>query len=89
MDMAVQVSLATTPTALPRLTRAMAPDALFGIAATTPPRVGQCTTEANTIPGTCTSIPNTADPSTLAGISVRGSDLPMALVVVASGGCAG
>ena len=34
-------------------------------------------------------MPKTADPSTFAGISVRGSDLPMALVVVASGGCAG
>ena len=71
MRMAVQVSDATTPTAFPRLTRAMALDALLGMVFTVPPRVGQWTTDANTMPGTCTSMPNTAEPSTLAGISVR------------------
>ena len=80
---AVQVSLATTPTALPRLT-SLVPGGVAGMVLTVPPRIGLWTTLANFIPGTITSMPNTAEPSTLAGMSRRGILLPMNLVVVAS-----
>jgi hypothetical protein len=80
---AVQVSLATTPTALVRLTSvALATE--VGIFLTVPPKTGACTTVANIIPGTLTSMPKTADPSTLDGMSSRACVLPMNLVVVPS-----
>src|SRR5215469_15679642 len=42
-----------------------------------PPKCGQRATTANSIPGTRTSMPNAALPSTLLGMSTRGTDLPI------------
>ena len=44
--------------------------------ATLPPNTGQRTTRAMSMPGSFTSMPNTAVPLTFSGMSSRGSDLP-------------
>ncbi len=47
--------------------------------ATVPPKTGQRWTVPTSIPGTLTSMPNTALPVTLSGVSSRGVPLPINL----------
>jgi len=51
--------------------------------------VGQWTTLANTMPGTFTSVPNTAEPSTLGARSMRRTLWPTMRLVLAKGTVAG
>ena len=87
---ASQVLLATTATALtepavtaPRVsealhgTTAIAPEGLDGVLASVPPMTGQCLIAANTMPGKKVSIPYLALPSTLDGMSTRGTGWPI------------
>ncbi len=81
--MACQVVAATTatastmPAALVSFTTAETPPGFAPTAASEPPTAGACTTTACCMPGTRTSMPYSAAPRVLAGMSTRGTDVPM------------
>ncbi len=71
-----KLSVATTATALPSLTTRTMPGAPESTDSSPPlslpPGTGQALMAAKTIPGTCASIPNMADPLVLCARSTRG-----------------
>src|SRR5205823_6012160 len=80
---AAHVSAATTATASSRRTTCCTPGMAFALAsstlATLPPNTGQAATAANFMPGSRTSMPNCAVPSTLSGVSRRFAGVPISL----------
>jgi hypothetical protein len=80
---AVQVSSATTATASSSRTTwrtpAIALARLSSTLASRPPNTGQAATAATFMPGSRTSQPNGAEPSTLAGVSSRFAGVPISV----------
>src|SRR5881397_1217102 len=80
---AAHVSAATTATASSRRTTCRTPGMAFALASSTlaslPPNTGQAATAANFMPGSRTSMPNCAVPSTLSGVSSRFAGVPISL----------
>ena len=64
------------PATAPTGTSANTPAGLLPSEPTVPPKTGLCLTAAKSMPGKTTSIPNLADPLTLAGTSSRAGELP-------------
>src|SRR5439155_373266 len=80
---AAHVASATTATASSRRTTCCTPGTAFAWVSSTlaslPPNTGQPATAANFMPGSRTSMPNCAVPSTLSGVSSRFTDVPISL----------
>ena len=80
---ALTLPVSSAPRPVPAITRvgttASMPAGLAGVAASVPPKLGQWRITAYTMLGSRTSRPYTALPSTLDGMSLRASALPMHL----------